>query len=274
MKIEKINDSQIRCYLSGEDLAKRQLKLSELAYGSEKAKKLFQDLMQQAAFQFGFDAENIPLMIEAIPLPAGSIVLIVTKVENPEELDTRFSSFGPSVQNGRRQHDETAPSAFEQLINALRLGLGGSPAAPSGNGHADTEDGTVIDAGADAIIPDAGPARAGNDPEAASMERFRSFLMTHRLYAFDGMASVIKAAAAAGASYDGTSSLYHDGSEDIYYLFLGMEDTDAVQNSRRALAALSEYGRLCMVTPAREQHLMEHCTTVIAENALQALSEV
>ena len=57
MKIEKINDSQIRCYLSGEDLAKRQLKLSELAYGSEKAKKLFQDLMQQAAFQFGFDAE-------------------------------------------------------------------------------------------------------------------------------------------------------------------------------------------------------------------------
>ena len=53
MKIEKINDSQIRCYLSGEDLAKRQLKLSELAYGSEKAKRLFRDLMQQAQMRAG-----------------------------------------------------------------------------------------------------------------------------------------------------------------------------------------------------------------------------
>ena len=38
MKIEKINDNQIRCTLTLDDLAQRQLKLSELAYGSEKAK--------------------------------------------------------------------------------------------------------------------------------------------------------------------------------------------------------------------------------------------
>ena len=42
MKIEKINDNQIRCTLTRADLADRQLKLSELAYGSEKAKSLFQ----------------------------------------------------------------------------------------------------------------------------------------------------------------------------------------------------------------------------------------
>ena len=33
MKIEKINDNQIRCTLTRADLADRQLKLSELAYG-------------------------------------------------------------------------------------------------------------------------------------------------------------------------------------------------------------------------------------------------
>ena len=90
MKIEKISNSQIRCILTGEDLASRQLRLSELAYGSEKARALFRDMMEQAAIQCGFDAENYPLMIEAIPLGADSIVLIVTKVDNPEELDTRF----------------------------------------------------------------------------------------------------------------------------------------------------------------------------------------
>ena len=46
MKIEKINDNQIRCTLTRDDLAQRQLKLSELAYGSEKAKSLFREMMQ------------------------------------------------------------------------------------------------------------------------------------------------------------------------------------------------------------------------------------
>ena len=90
MKIEKINDNQIRCTLTRQDLADREIKLSELAYGTEKAKLLFRDMMQQAAYEFGFEANDIPLMIEAIPISSDSVILIVTKVEDPEELDTRF----------------------------------------------------------------------------------------------------------------------------------------------------------------------------------------
>lgn len=90
MKIERVNENQIRCTLNKDDLASRQLKISELAYGSDKAKELFRDMMQQASYEVGFEAEDIPLMIEAIPISADCIVLIVTKVENPEELDTRF----------------------------------------------------------------------------------------------------------------------------------------------------------------------------------------
>ena len=41
MRIEKLNDNQIRCTLTRDDLAMRQIKLSELAYGTEKAKELF-----------------------------------------------------------------------------------------------------------------------------------------------------------------------------------------------------------------------------------------
>ena len=53
MKIEKINDKQIRCTLTKEDLANREIKLSELAYGSEKTRALFQDMMRVAAQDFG-----------------------------------------------------------------------------------------------------------------------------------------------------------------------------------------------------------------------------
>ena len=46
MKIEKINDNQIRCTLTHADLAARNLKISELAYGTEKAKSLFRDTLK------------------------------------------------------------------------------------------------------------------------------------------------------------------------------------------------------------------------------------
>ena len=88
MKIEKINENQIRCTLTKSDLEERHIRLSELAYGSEKAKDLFRDMMQQANTEFGFEADNIPLMIEAIPVSADSIILIISKVEDPEELDS------------------------------------------------------------------------------------------------------------------------------------------------------------------------------------------
>ena len=79
MRIEKIKIINTLLHLTQADLADRELKLSELAYGTEKAKSLFHDMMQQAAAEFGFEAEDIPLMIEAIPTSSDSIVLIITK---------------------------------------------------------------------------------------------------------------------------------------------------------------------------------------------------
>ncbi|HHX60483.1 MAG TPA: adaptor protein MecA, partial [Epulopiscium sp.] len=63
MRIEKINDTQIRVTLSHSDLNPRDIKISELAYGSKKAQELFREMMTQAYEEFGFETENVPLMI-------------------------------------------------------------------------------------------------------------------------------------------------------------------------------------------------------------------
>ena len=47
MRLEKVNDNQIRCILTKEDLEERKIKFSELTFGGEKAKRLFRDVMQQ-----------------------------------------------------------------------------------------------------------------------------------------------------------------------------------------------------------------------------------
>lgn len=93
MKIERINDNQIKCTLTRSDLASRQIRMSELVYGNEKTKGLFQDMMEQASTEVGFEASDLPLMIEAIPVSMDCIVLMITKVEDADEMDTKFTSF-------------------------------------------------------------------------------------------------------------------------------------------------------------------------------------
>ena len=77
MKIEKINDRQIRCILTKEDLEDRKIRLSELVYGGEKARGLFRDMLMKAADELGFDYNNNPLMVEAVPTGHEQLVLII-----------------------------------------------------------------------------------------------------------------------------------------------------------------------------------------------------
>ena len=52
MKIEKLSENQIRCTLTREDLAMRQLKMSELAYGTEKTQNLCREMIRERQDHF------------------------------------------------------------------------------------------------------------------------------------------------------------------------------------------------------------------------------
>ena len=94
MKIEKLSDTQIQVTLNHADLTDRNLKISELAYGSKKAQALFKDMMARAYEDFGFETDNVPLMIEAVPLSADSIMIVVTKVEDPSQIEQKLEAIG------------------------------------------------------------------------------------------------------------------------------------------------------------------------------------
>jgi len=123
MKIEKINDNQVKIILSNIDLAERNLRIDELAYGSEKAQALFRDIMAEAHLQYGFEAENLPLMIEAIPYSRDSITIIVTKVTNPPDLEERFKYFQNKFQSDIHHHENivsNTPNAPNTSSTALK----------------------------------------------------------------------------------------------------------------------------------------------------------
>ena len=246
MKIEKISDNQIRCTLTRSDLADRQLQLSELAYGTEKAKSLFRDMMQQAAFEFGFEAEDIPLMIEAIP-SADSIVLIITKVEDPEELDTRFSKFAPSsIADAKKKNTPGKLEGAEGLLDLL---------------------GKVQESFEAQAAQTAKAASETSDDNTDKKDSGNNI----RLFSFPVMENVLKAAHLLAPMYHGSNTLYKDDQEEMYLLALAQSD-HSTADFNRICNMLSEYGSPEQGGGISLAFLEEHCDMILAKNAIQTLT--
>ena len=242
MKIERINDNQIRCTLTGSDLSSRNLNLIELAYGTDKARSLFQEMMQKASSEVGFQADDTPLMIEAIPLSAESIMLIITKVEDPEELDARFSRFSPASED-----TEGAPSFPRELLEGAEHLLSMLSEATKEGESAGKEDAPAKD-------------------EQAVGRAVRYFL-------FDSLDEVITAAHAIGSSTGGESVLYKDPVSGQFYLVLREREPDSASFVRTA-NRLSEFGTQLRTGVHGESYYQEHYETIIREDALEKLYRI
>ena len=100
MKAEKISKNQVRFTLNRADLNARQLKVTDLSYGSEKARALFDDMMRQAVAEFGFNLHGHPVMIEAIPVTEDSLMITMTQVNSQDDLISLFRSNIPGAEMG------------------------------------------------------------------------------------------------------------------------------------------------------------------------------
>jgi adapter protein MecA 1/2 len=117
MEIEKINENQIKFVLTNKDLKERNIKISELAYGSEKTRSLFQEMMEQASMKYDFRADDTPLMIEAIPISIEIMIVLITKVANPDEIESRFNCFsGASALNAEDIESISNDFDFNHLL--------------------------------------------------------------------------------------------------------------------------------------------------------------
>lgn len=268
MKIERINDNQIRCTLTGEDLADRHLKLSELTYGSDKAKRLFHEMIQQASYEVGFEANDIPLMIEAIPLSGGSIILNVTKVEYPEELDGRFSNFTDFDNTSEDLlADENTSSAAESADSILDLFRKISSAAASLRTADQSPE-------ADENPADQIPSDSTEDTSKAGSEEVHDIDIPTdiiRLFSFRDVNHLIRLAHVLNGFYTGDNSLFFDNNERVYYLILH-KDQHTPSEFNKVCNILSEYALQNHYVDSAEAYFNEHFTCISLHYALEQLS--
>lgn len=267
MKIEKLSETQIRCTLSKDDLDNRQMRLSELAYGTEKAQELFHDMIQQASYEFGFEAQDIPLMIEAIPISAESLVLIITKVEEPEELDTRFSRFTPDSDTIYDDtYDEYEDNFNEEPYTEFTEGNFHTTAEQTGNNSPE-------------FVPFSealSKASSGNKiSEPVSKEAFEKAKKADitKIYMFQKLDDLISTCVQISGIYKGRSHLYKNPADGAYYFVLNKSNL-SLEVFNKICNIISEYGMVCRMTYATLHYFKEHYDSILTENAVPELSDL
>ena len=287
MKLEKLSDTQIRCTLSKEDLSQRQLHLSELAYGSEKAKELFRDMMQQASIELGFEADNIPLMIEAIPISNDCLVLVVTKVEDPDELDTRFSRFSKINMDDSFDEDfsDIDDTDFEEMdflddeddIDMDDEPLPFSPSSDFDNADSDastsSKERSAIDDALDLIAPFTQAIAQAKKEAMRKKKENRSSVQDCQYYSFQNFSQAAQLGAFLAPLFEGESSLYKDSFSNNYYMILRKTQSEN-DTFHRACNIAADFGVRISASYATPAYFREHFETILEENAVEMLGEL
>lgn len=253
MKIEKLNEHQISCIITTQDLINNQIKLSELALGSAKAKSFFRDIMLKARDDYGFDGLNSPLMIEAMPQPPDMLKLIITKMrpearglngtaelseDAPKKIELHFKGADSVLSLFKKAENEKAP---EQ--NKLKRGENSASYVY------------------DAILKALAESSADCEPQTV-IEAFR----------FASIDNIIVAAKAMKNFYDGENSLYRETGQSTYLLVVRCV-TETPEEFNKICNMLTEYSIPVHCTASGESYLREHDNEMIAGNALQVLAK-
>ncbi|HHU72360.1 MAG TPA: adaptor protein MecA [Clostridiales bacterium] len=251
MRIEKISDNQIRCTLNKSDLIDRELRISELAYGTEKAKALFRDMIQQAFYEFGFEVDDIPLMIEAIPVSTECLILVITKVEDPDELDTRFSKFSSFNLREDSENDYSDDDAYaDEIIQNF-------------------EDNSLEDG--DELIKDDQESSESDDNLQAEKIGVNISPNFTKIFSFNSLQEVIDLSNILVGVYTGNNTLYKNPLTSIYYLVITKSD-HTPEEFNKICNIISEFGKAERYTYASTTYYDEHYEVIVRNQAIQILS--
>ena len=272
MKIEKINEKQIRCVLTKEDLEDRKIRLSELVCGGEKARGLFRDMILRASRELGFSFNNNPLMIEALPTGKDQLVLIITRVDDPGELDSRFRNLS-GIEDSNKKDSGDLPAGMltgaDDILNLLRqfskkLKEKKSESKPeTGKRDQNPEKETKS-------------AKAGRkeDPEKKNAKAIEEEIYQYtRFYLFRNLENVLNASKRVPEAYAGENSLYKNPDDGAYYLLVKKMDTDPEQFNR-ICNVLSEYSMPMDYSTGMDEFFREHMQVIVADHAMQHLRSV
>ncbi len=246
MKFEFVNENKIRIEITKEDLLERDLKIVELAYGSDKAREFFQEVMELAYEELGFDVNNIPIVVEAVPVSVEEINIFVTKVTDPNELEKKLAKMPEDKIKQNIDIDvlrQKLEEAKENIFNDISK-------RKAGKLENDSKDENAI-----------------NEP----VRKEKGTNINLAIFSFDSLDTVAFATKRVPSDIEFKSSLVLNN--ERYYLTLETKKL-ADEEFSKIETRLFEYGDKHISTIESRQHLFEHGEVIIKKDALKVLSEI
>ncbi len=250
MRFEKINENKLKIELTKEDLVEHNIKISDIAFGADNSRKLLHEIMTQAFDELGFEADNLPLVIEAVPTSGYSINIFITKIKDEAELEENLGKVAKQKEKNLEGLNllEKFTNEFEAVRDKLK---------ESESEHKEKAKESFKDTNND-------NSKGKNSLQKSILEK------TEIIYKFETLDDVIEVSQALNG-YTGKSCLYKHS--EVYYLFLnakGFSKSDIV----RLRLTLDEFGDFVSTHKVAKGFLNEHGTIILKSDVVKKLGKI
>lgn len=235
MKIERIDDKTVKCFLSNEELEEYDIDYKDFIMRSEKAKEVVQEIMETAVEEVGYKPPRFAFDLQIMMVPDEGLVLTFSEKDPLEHLDNKD---GEQLVECLKEMKKILQKNKEKLQEQAAL----SKAAEKTGAKESTD-------------------KPNKPKEEVTRPDFA-------LFAFRSLSRVIDFARALPANLRVKSALYvMDG---VYYLYLQKGAASYERYSRACIQAI-EFGNLYAAEQDKVTYLEEHGECLIAEKALKKM---
>ena len=265
MRIERIDDKTMKCFLSREELEEYDISYKDFILRSDKAREVMEDIMAQAEVEVGFRPPQFAFELQIMVLPDQSMILTFSE-KSPEDI----------------QHAKDVVDCLNMIKDVLGL-KDGDISRALGMAAADSET-DPLDA-LENLMGKKIPGKDSPDKKAQDKKQQGAHLpitektsgelkeaaepaVSFAVFAFNAIRDICKYAQMLPGNLRVKSALYEmDG---VYYLFMEKGSASYERYSRACIRAL-EYGSLYTAEESKIEHIMEHGECLIPDHAVKKM---
>lgn len=232
MRIERVDDKTVKCFLSNQELEEYDIDYKDFILRSDKAREIVQEIIEQAREEVGYQPPKFAFDLQIMMLPDQGLLLTFSD-RDPEAKES--DQFIECLREMKRLLQRTREK-MEQ---------------PSIAGEAQKSGGEQQEAG-----------------EGGTSGKRRENRPGFAVFVFSGIGRIMEYAAMLPANLLVDSRLYEmDG---LYYLYL-LKGRASYERYSRACVQAMEFGSLYAADESQALQLKEHGQCLIAEKAVKKL---
>lgn len=243
MRIERIDDKTVKCFLSNEELEEYDIDYKDFVMRSDKAREIVQEIMVHAEEEVGYKPPKFAFDLQIMMLPEQGLVLTFSEKDSEIRDGDQLIEF---LKEMKRLLQQT-----REKVNMI--GTTEGEVQPDKNA-----------AGNGAVKAEADHSEKKKKSAGTQQENRPSVAV----FAFSSAGKAMEYAAALPANLRVDSRFYQ--MNDLFYLYLAKGHASYDRYSRACIQAL-EFGGLYTADDRQILWLQEHAQCLIAEKALKKL---